>query len=140
MPTGGTGGSPPVLVLSGGTTITATPSDPTSLVLATPFSYTFTSSSYSPAPVYIQGEPSSPCLVTSTGDFSTNITSPTNYLITGSNAYVYSSNTFTYTDFATQSLSIVYNVPVISTPPVGQTLIAQMYVDYGFGGPTTGHT
>lgn len=138
--TGGTGGSPPVLVLSGGTTITATPSDPTSLVLATPFSYTFTSSSYSPAPVYIQGEPSSPCLVTSTGDFSTNITSPTNYLATGSNAYVYSSNTFTYTDFATQSLSIVYNVPVISTPPAGQTLIAQMYVDYGFSGPTTGHT
>lgn len=137
--TGGTGGSPPVLVISGDTTITAAPSDPTSLVLATPFSYTFSCSPYSPAPVYNQGDTNYPCSSNSTGAFSTDITAPTVSIPTGSNAYVYGSNSTSFSDFVAQRLSIVYTVPQL---PSGQTLVGQMYVDgvtIGPQGTTNGH-
>ena len=137
--TGGTGGSPPVLVISGDSVITAAPSDPTSLVLATPFSYTFSCSPYSPAPVYNQGDTNYPCSSNSTGAFSTDITAPTVSIPTGSNAYVYGSNSTSFSDFVAQRLSIVYTVPQL---PSGQTLVGQMYVDgltIGPQGTTNGH-
>lgn len=140
--TGGTGGSPPVLVISGDTTISAAPSDPTSLVLATPFSYTFTSSGYSPAPVYNQGNLTYPCSSNSTG-FSTNINPPSIFVPDGSYGYVYGSNTFSIGDMQSQSLSIAYALPVLPAPPAGLKYIVQMYVDglsYGYQGNTNGHS
>ena len=141
--TGGTGGSPPVIVLSGDTQISAAPSDPTSLVLATPFSYTFTSSGYSPAPVYNQGQPTYPCSSNSTGYFSTDIKPPTIFIPNGSYAYVYGSNTFSITDMSAQSLNIEYTLPVLPAPPTGLTYTIQMYVDgltSGYQGNTNGHS